>query len=65
MMQTDGNLVVYEPGGAQDVFNSGTHGNDGAYLAVQNDGNVVVYNSANSSLWATGTDQGPPCPPPA
>src|SRR5665647_3401478 len=63
-MQTDGNLVLYWPGGASDVFNTGTDGNGGAYLAVQNDGNLVLYTAGNSPLWATGTVETSPCPPP-
>mgnify|MGYP005860680585 CR=1 FL=1 len=65
VMQTDGNLVIYRlsderwvpirDGGP--VWSSNTHNNDGAFLAIQNDGNVVVYNQNNTrALWATGTN---------
>ena len=30
-------------------------GNNGAYLSLQNDGNVVIYSSSGSVLWSTGT----------
>jgi hypothetical protein len=54
IMQTDGNLVVYDANGAP-VWNSGTFGHPGAYLQVQNDGNMVVYDTNGSPLWWTGT----------
>jgi hypothetical protein len=34
---------------------SNTSGHPGAHLAVQDDGNVVVYSNANVALWATNT----------
>jgi hypothetical protein len=37
------------------VWASGTPGNSGAYLQVQNDGNVVIYSASGSVLWSTGT----------
>lgn len=61
IMQTDGNLVVYtnpsksNKSGA--VWASNTYRNDDAFLAIQDDGNVVIYNSNNTrALWATGTN---------
>jgi hypothetical protein len=65
VMQTDGNLVIYRFSDERFVpiqdrvptWSSNTHGNNGAFLAVQNDGNVVIYNSNNTrALWATGTN---------
>lgn len=65
IMQTDGNLVVYALSDErwspiQDrnpAWSSNTHGNNGAFLAIQNDGNVVIYNQNNTrALWATGTN---------
>jgi hypothetical protein len=54
-MQTDGNLVLYgyshEP-----VWASNTQGNPGAFLAVQDDGNVVIYRPV-IPVWATGTNR--------
>ena len=73
VMQTDGNLVVlypgpslYDPGsdGPSVAFQTNTSGNPGAYLAVQNDGNLVLYSASNTVLWATNTVSGTPCPPP-
>ncbi len=40
VMQTDGNLVVYGPGGVN--WSSGT-GVAGSFLAMQSDGNAVIY----------------------
>jgi hypothetical protein len=52
-MQTDGNLVLYD---AQQnpLWNSGTPGNPGAFLAVQDDGNVVIY-VGTTPIYATNT----------
>ena len=58
-MQTDGNLVLYDTSG-QPNWASKTQGNPGAFLNVQNDGNLVVYRAgsttqtANNALWEAG-----------
>jgi hypothetical protein len=49
-MQDDGNFVVYDAQG-RDRFATATVGNTGAHLAVQNDGNVVVYRTDGTSPW--------------
>src|SRR5262249_3135637 len=54
IMQGDGNLVEYGPGG-QAIWNSVTFGNPGAYATMQGDGNLVVYSSAGKALWNSGT----------
>lgn len=65
IMQTDGNLVLYDTSG-QYRWASKTQGNPGAFLNVQNDGNLVVYRAgstsqtANNSLWSSGTNVPPP-----
>jgi hypothetical protein len=57
-MQGDGNFVVYTPQSAP-IWHSDTAGHSGAYLAVQDDGNLVLYDDsctgANHSCWASGT----------
>ena len=57
-MQTDGNLVLYDTSN-QARWASGTSNNPGAYLKMQDDGNVVIYragpSTANNALWATNT----------
>ncbi len=54
ILQSDGNLVVYDTSGAV-IWSSGTGGNSGSVIHLQNDGNLVLYSSSNSALWATGT----------
>lgn len=53
-MQTDGNLVVYNPGG-QALWNSRTPGNPDSILILQDDGNLVIYAPGNRAIWATNT----------
>lgn len=54
IMQHDGNFVVYAPG-HKATWNSGTFGNDGAYLSMQSDGNLIVYSAGGKALWSSGT----------
>lgn len=54
VMQTDGNLVVYGPGGA--IWSTRTTGTGtGNWAVMQSDGNFVVYTSANKPVYDTGT----------
>lgn len=53
VMQGDGNLVLYAPGGVP-LWASGTAGQPGTSLSVQDDGNVVLYR-AGQPLWSTHT----------
>jgi len=70
IMQGDGNLVLYDTSN-QARWASGTSRQIGAFLEVQNDGNVVIYTadqtteSPDGALWATGTGTGslPPSTP--
>ena len=61
IMQTDGNLVLYDSGG-NPRWASNTCNNPGAFLRVQNDGNLVVYRvgsqteTADNALWASGSN---------
>ena len=55
-MQGDGNLVVYRPG-PQPVWDSGTWGQPGNHLVVQDDGTLVVYHPDGTPAWATNTVQ--------
>lgn len=53
-MQDDGNLAIYARaflGGQTTIWSTNTAGNPGAYMVVQNDGNVVVYSPSGSLLW--------------
>lgn len=57
-MQGDGNLALYRHPGAG-IWNSGTSGHPGAFLAMQADGNLVVQETAlrapDAVLWHAGT----------
>ena len=54
VMQGDGNFVIYDL--AQNpvvpLWATHTDGNDGAYLQVQSDGNLVIYSASNAVLWS-------------
>lgn len=54
-MQTDGNLVLYAPGGHV-RWQSDTDGNPGAFARFQTDGNLVVYNASSQPLWHANVD---------
>ena len=60
VMQTDGNLVLYRRDGVP-VWESGTAGNPGAYLEVENlqfgydTGAVTIYSLNGIVLWRQGT----------
>jgi len=52
VMQTDGNLVLYGPNGAN--WATGTNGTGSHnYALLQTNGNLVVYNSSNKALWSS------------
>jgi hypothetical protein len=53
IMQEDGNFVLYDTAGSP-VWATDTSGHPGAHLAVQEDGNLVVY-LGNRALFATNT----------
>jgi hypothetical protein len=59
IMQTDGNLVVYDAS-ATAVWASNTAGNSASWLNVQDDGNVVIYRTNGTAAWSTHTVQ-PSC----
>src|SRR5262249_33547664 len=58
VMQGDGNFVLYrgfkaDPANA--VWATNTAGHAGAYLVIQNDGNLVLYDAKGKPLWASDT----------
>ncbi len=57
IMQYDGNFVVYynSPIGRVVVWHTYTAGNSGAFLALQQDGNLVVYSEKSKAIWYTRT----------
>jgi hypothetical protein len=52
-MQSDGNLVIYDQRG-KDVWASGTFGNDGASLAIEDEGCLVISSAKSQVLWQAG-----------
>jgi hypothetical protein len=52
-MQTDSNLVLYEDGVA--LWNTGTVGQDVAWVTMQADGNLVLYNTSQGAVWNSHT----------
>jgi hypothetical protein len=53
LLQLDSNLVLYHQG--QPIWASNTDGESAAFLANQNDGNLVLYNSGGKPIWASNT----------
>jgi hypothetical protein len=53
IMQSDGNLVLYQ--GGTPLWASGTVGSGADEAIMQGDGNFVVYTSSGSAPWASGT----------
>lgn len=57
IMQNDGNLVTYA--GRTDAAWASRTFSTGAYLLMQTDGNMVIYNKFDQPLWWTGTQGNP------
>jgi hypothetical protein len=58
--QSDGNFVVYPPGGGTAIWSTGTFTSAGGHFSIQDDGNIVIYNSSSVAVCARfGTA---PCP---
>jgi PKD repeat protein len=56
--QNDGNAAIYAPGAnGRLVWNSGTGGLGGVRIVVQDDGNIVMFNSADVKVWSSGSFQ--------
>lgn len=51
--QTDGNVVLYQ--GSTPLWATATHGKSTGSLAMQGDGNLVLYTPSGAPLWASGT----------
>jgi hypothetical protein len=51
--QGDGNLVLY--GDGRPIWATGTDGSPGATLALQTDGNLVLYDINNQPIWYSRT----------
>ena|GEM_PF-5958626 len=61
VMQADGNFVIYNRGNGVEkpLWHTNTYGNNGAFFALQQDGNLVVYSSAHKPLYHSGTGRSP------
>jgi hypothetical protein len=55
LYQSDGNLVLYDEGGAG-LWSTGTEGTGPGTATMQGDGNLVVYDRDRNPVWASGTD---------
>ena len=55
-MQGDGNFVLYNEHNGQAQWHTGTWGNPGARLVMQDDRNLVIYGPDDGYLWDSGTD---------
>jgi hypothetical protein len=58
VMQTDGNLVLYDVND-HPLWFTGTGDNPNAHLSLQYDGNLVIYSQAGTPLWTTGSGHNP------
>ena len=46
-------------GGKVALWSSGTFGNPGATINMQDDGNLVIYSTSGQALWSSGTSGNP------
>jgi hypothetical protein len=52
VMQGDGNFVCYTNDYSQAVWNTYTTGHDGAYVSVEDNFRLVVYDASNVPIWS-------------
>ena len=57
VMQSDGNLVLYDSGVAK--WSTGTANRSTAYAIMQSDGNFVLYDTNHQSIWSSNTAGNP------
>jgi hypothetical protein len=50
LLKGDGDFAAFHAGNIQ-VWATGTGGHHGAYLALQDDGNLVVYDLYGNAIW--------------
>jgi RHS repeat-associated protein len=55
LMQSDGNLFIYDRSAGQVTWAANTYGHPGAVASLQSDGNFVVYDSNGVGIWSSGT----------
>ncbi|XP_008288531.1 mannose-specific lectin-like [Stegastes partitus] len=56
VFQDDGNFVIYGP---SPVWASGTDGAEAVRLCMQDDCNLVMYDTSNQVIWDTGSSTAP------
>ncbi len=54
-LQTDGNICLYKGSGTNALWCSGTNGKGITVLLMQEDGNLVGYDSGGHAIWASDT----------
>jgi RHS repeat-associated protein len=55
LMQSDGNLFIYDRSVGQVTWAANTYGHPGAFASLQSDGNFVVYDTNGVGIWSSGT----------
>lgn len=55
VLQPNGNLVICASGDPTPLWQTNTAGNPGAFVAFQQDGNLVLYDKDAHPLWASDT----------
>src|SRR5947207_5980179 len=55
-VRSDGALLLSSGNGAEPLWQTGSGRSPGAFLAFQNDGNLVLYSAEREPLWATATN---------
>ncbi len=59
IMQADGNLVLYRTQDWHPLWATGTNGASVNFVAMQGDGNLVIYTYGGHAIWASGTNGHP------
>jgi len=54
-MEPTGDLAIYSNVHRERLWHSDTAGHPGAFVAFQQDGNLVVYDRHAHPIWASGT----------
>ncbi|KAF4460870.1 Mannose-specific lectin [Fusarium albosuccineum] len=60
IMQEDGNFVIYDSTGDEATWHTDTAGGTGddtTFVAVQDDGNIVLYKDGDDAIWATSSNK--------
>ncbi len=55
-LQSTGELILCSGNGGEPLWRARTGSSPGAFLAFQNDGNLVLYSAEREPLWATDTN---------